>query len=43
MAFVICILLMVAAVALLINIAVRERLRQQRVMQRLEGEKTGPG
>ena len=43
MAFVICILLVVAAVALLINIAVRDRLRQQRVMQRLEGEKTGPG
>ena len=35
--------ILVAAAALLINIAVRDRLRQQRVMQRLEGEKTGPG
>ena len=43
MAFVICAILMLGALALLINNVVQDRLRQQRVMQRLEGDKTSPG
>ncbi|MES2868022.1 MAG: type II secretion system F family protein [Pseudomonadota bacterium] len=43
MAFVICAILMLCALALLINNVVQDRLRQQRVMQRLEGDKTSPG
>ncbi|WP_300731143.1 type II secretion system F family protein [Pseudomonas sp.] len=43
MAFVICAVLMFAALGLLINNMVQDRLRQQRVMQRLEGDQTGPG
>lgn len=43
MAFVICIILLVGALALLINNVVQDRLRQQRVLQRLDGDKNGPG
>lgn len=43
MAFVICVALLLGALALLVNNVVQDRLRQQRVMQRLEGDKTGPG
>ena len=42
MALLICAVLLLAALALVINNVVQERLRQQRVMQRLEGDKTGP-
>ncbi|KQB52604.1 type II secretion system protein F [Pseudomonas endophytica] len=42
MAYVICAALLLGAVALLISNVIQERLRQQRVMQRLDGEKTGP-
>ena len=43
MAFLICVVLLMGAAALLINNVVQDRLSQQRVMQRLEGDKTGPG
>lgn len=43
MAFVICAILLFAALGLLINNVVQDRLRQQRVMQRLEGDQNGPG
>ena len=42
MAFVICIILLLGALALVVNGVVQDRLRQQRVMQRLEGGKSGP-
>lgn len=43
MAFVICVALLLGALALLVNNVVQDRLRQQRVMQRLEGDRAGPG
>lgn len=43
MAFLICVVLLLGAMALLINNVVQDRVSQQRVMQRLEGDKTGPG
>ena len=43
MAFLICVVLLLGAMALLINNVVQDRMSQQRVMQRLEGDKTGPG
>lgn len=43
MAFLICVLLLLGAMALLINNVVQDRMSQQRVMQRLDGDKTGPG
>ena len=43
MAFLICAVLLLGAMGLLINSVVQERLSQQRVMQRLEGDQTGPG
>ena len=43
MAFLICVVLMLGAMALLINNVVQDRMSQQRVMQRLDGDKTGPG
>ena len=43
MAFLICAVLLLGAMGLLINNVVQERLSQQRVMQRLEGDQTGPG
>ncbi|MBO6275953.1 MAG: type II secretion system F family protein [Pseudomonas sp.] len=42
MAFLICVVLLLGAMALLINNVVQDRMSQQRVMQRLEGDKTGP-
>ena len=42
MALLICVLLLLGALALLINAGVQRRLREQRVVQRLQGEKTGP-
>ena len=43
MAFLICVVLLLGAMALLINNVVQDRVSQQRVMQRLDGDKTGPG
>ena len=43
MAYLICAVLLLGAMALLLNNVIQDRLRQQRVMQRLEGDKTGPG
>ena len=43
MALLICAVLLLAGLGVLIHSAVQQRLRQQRVVQRLEGEKTGPG
>ena len=43
MALLICLILLLGALGLLINHVIQERLSQQRVMQRLEGDKTGPG
>ena len=43
MAFLICVVLLLGAMALLINNVVQDRMSQQRVMQRLDGDKTGPG
>lgn len=43
MALLICAVLLLAGLGVLIHGAVQQRLRQQRVVQRLEGEKTGPG
>lgn len=43
MAYLICAVLLLGAMALLINNVVQDRLAQQRVMQRLEGDKSGPG
>ena len=43
MAFLICVVLLLGAMALLINNVVQDRMSQQRVMQRLVGDKTGPG
>ncbi|MCH4885175.1 MULTISPECIES: type II secretion system F family protein [unclassified Pseudomonas] len=43
MAFLICVVLLLGAMALLINNVVQDRMSQQRVMQRLDGGKTGPG
>ena len=43
MAYLICVVLLMGAAALLINNVVQDRLSQQRVMQRLEGDKAGPG
>lgn len=43
MAFLICVVLLLGAMALLINNVVQDRMSQQRVMQRLEGDKIGPG
>lgn len=43
MALLICAILLLGALGLLINHVIQERLSQQRVMQRLEGDKTGPG
>lgn len=43
MAFLICAVLLLGAMGLLINNVVQEGLSQQRVMQRLEGDNTGPG
>ena len=43
MSFLICVVLLLGAMALLINNVVQDRVSQQRVMQRLEGDKTGPG
>ena len=43
MAFLICAVLLLGAMGLLINNVVQERLSQQRVMQRLEGDQAGPG
>ena len=43
MAYLICAVLLLGAMALLLNNVLQDRLRQQRVMQRLEGDKTGPG
>lgn len=40
---IISVLLLCGALALLINSVIQQRLRQLRVMQRLDGEKTGPG
>ena len=41
MALLISVVLLLAALALVINSVIQQRLRQQRVMQRLEGGKTG--
>lgn len=43
MALLISVVLLLAALALVINTVIQQRMRQQRVMQRLEGAKTGPG
>ena len=43
MALLICLILLLGALGLLIKHVIQERLSQQRVMQRLEGDKTGPG
>ncbi|PAA32732.1 type II secretion system protein F [Pseudomonas fragi] len=43
MAFLICVVLLLGTMALLINNVVQDRMSQQRVMQRLDGDKTGPG
>ena len=43
MAYLICAVLLLGAMALLINNVVQDRLSQQRVMQRLDGDKSGPG
>ena len=43
MALLICLILLLGALGLLINHVIQERLSQQRVMQRLEGDKTRPG
>ena len=43
MAYLICAVLLLSAMALLINNVVQDRMSQQRVMQRLDGDKTGPG
>ncbi|HBP46521.1 type II secretion system F family protein [Pseudomonas sp.] len=43
MAFLICVVLLLGAMALLINNVVQDRMSQQRVMQRLDGDKTGTG
>ena len=43
MAFVICAVLLMGALGLLIYNVVQNRMRHQRVIQRLEGDKTGPG
>lgn len=43
MALLICLILLIGALGLVINHVIQERLSQQRVMQRLEGERTGPG
>ena len=43
MAFLICAVLLLGAMGLLINNVLQARLNQQRVMQRLEGDQTGPG
>ena len=42
MVYLICATLLLGALGLLISHMVQERMRQQRVMQRLDGEKTGP-
>ena len=42
MAYLICATLLLGALGLVINHMVQDRMRQQRVMQRLDGEKTGP-
>lgn len=42
MAYVICAALLLGALGLLINNMVQDRMRQQRVMQRLDGDKNGP-
>ena len=42
MTYLICATLLLGALGLLISHMVQERIRQQRVMQRLDGEKTGP-
>ena len=39
----ICLILLIGALGLVINHVIQERLSQQRVMQRLEGDRTGPG
>ena len=41
MALLICVLLLLGALALVINAGVQQRLREQRVVQRLQGEKAG--
>lgn len=41
MVLLISVVLLLAALALVINSVIQQRLRQQRVMQRLEGGKTG--
>ncbi|AMB81234.1 MAG: type II secretion system F family protein [Pseudomonadales bacterium] len=43
MALLICLILLIGALGLVINHVIQERLSQQRVMQRLEGDRTGPG
>lgn len=43
MAIVIFLVLLLSALTLLVNTIVQNRLREQRVMQRLEGNKDGPG
>ena len=43
MALRICLILLIGALGLVINHVIQERLSQQRVMQRLEGDRTGPG
>lgn len=42
MAYVICAALLLGTLGLLINNMLQDRMRQQRVMQRLDGDKTGP-
>ncbi|MEB0205561.1 type II secretion system F family protein [Pseudomonas sp. CCC3.1] len=42
MAYVICAALLLGVLGLLINNMVQDRMRQQRVIQRLDGDKTGP-
>jgi tight adherence protein C len=43
MPYLICAVLLLAATALLINNVVQGRLSQQRVIQRLDGDRSGPG
>ncbi len=43
MALLISLILLFGALGLLINHVIQERLLQQRVLQRLEGDKTAPG
>ncbi|MCF3195851.1 type II secretion system F family protein [Pseudomonas bubulae] len=43
MPYLICAVLLLAAMALLINNVVQGRLSQQRVIQRLDGDRSGPG